>query len=215
MPSDSFQVGATTVSFDVQIEGRSRKASAEVSERHIPAGDTNYVDLGGKKSKRRSLSLLIADGATVLALENLCGQQGTLTYHEGTYTAVLEDTDATEWWPTEHQVVKASFLIVTSTATADTAPVAGYVYAVEGFTVQVDPNQGSTTVDDLVDTLNVEWGDGATQTYSSGPYNLATYGLPILTHTYASAAAYVVTISIQRSSVLSSDESQLITVTGE
>lgn len=109
--SDSFVVGSTTCSFDALIEGRSRKTESEVSVRHIPASDTDYVDLGGRKSTTIKLSLLL-DSDVLGDLEGLVGSQGTLTCLEGALTAVLQDVDGGEWWPTGHQRVSASFLVI-------------------------------------------------------------------------------------------------------
>src|SRR5512146_1847578 len=108
---DTFTVGATVATFAVLTDGRSRKTQALVSVRHIPGGDSNIINRGGKDVARRSLTLYVENEAQMGSLEACAGSQGSLVYDEGSYTATLIDVDSTDWYPGDQQIVRTNWLM--------------------------------------------------------------------------------------------------------
>jgi hypothetical protein len=100
--------------------------------------------------------------------------------------------------------------------TGPTTVTAGYVAGVDGLDVDLDLNQGTSSSDGEVDSYDVEWGDTNTSHVTGGPWSLADAEIPIASHTYAApsptGADYVVTVSVVRNGVTSSDFSTVVTV---
>lgn len=109
--ASSFTYNATTVTFDIAVEGRDVTDEADISVRHIPGSDIDYVDNGGRKSPTRQYTLLLPDGATYNDLRPLVGKVGTLVCYEGTFTALLRKATSGKWYPSTAQQVRADFLI--------------------------------------------------------------------------------------------------------
>jgi hypothetical protein len=115
---------------------------------------------------------------------------------------------------------KASFVKIADLGlTAPTGPTtvtAGYVAGVDGLNVDLDVNQGTSSSEGEVDSYDVEWGDTNTSHVTGGPWSIADAEIPIASHTYAApsptGADYVVTISVVRNGVTSSDFSTVVTV---
>jgi hypothetical protein len=76
------------VAFDVLV-GRTRRAESKTAVHLIPGGDVVYEDRAGRGERLLTATLYLLDQAVLEALEALVGDQGTLLYHEGTYTATL------------------------------------------------------------------------------------------------------------------------------
>lgn len=111
MPSDSF--GAA--SFDVLSAPLQRGQEGLVSVRKIPGGDTTYIDLGGRQPLRLTADLFVPTDAALATLESLVATQATLSYTEGTFSAVLlrvqrqrREHDGANWTHT----VTAEFLLL-------------------------------------------------------------------------------------------------------
>jgi hypothetical protein len=100
--------------------------------------------------------------------------------------------------------------------TGPTTVAAGYVAGVDGLDVDLDLNQGTSSSDGSIDSYDVEWGDSGTSHVTGGPWSIADAEIPIASHTYAApsptGADYVVTISVVRNGVTSSDFSTVVTV---
>ena len=111
MTQDTFSAGEITCNFDVLSEGRSRRQSALVSVRHVPGGDTNVVNRGGRELPGRNLTLYVPSEAEMANLESCTGEQGSLTYDEGSYLATLVSVDSGEWYPGDQQLVRSQWLI--------------------------------------------------------------------------------------------------------
>lgn len=84
--ADSFAGTSITVLGDPDVQ---RTAASNVTERHIPWGNANYVDLGGQSMPHVKLTLRWLTTADFLAFEALVGTSGSLVYCDGTYTAIL------------------------------------------------------------------------------------------------------------------------------
>ena len=111
MTQDRFTAGEITCNFDVLVDGRSRRQTALVSVRHIPGGNVNIVNRGGRDLARRSLTLYVPSETQMVNLENCVGEQGSLIYDEGSYLATLADVDSGAWYPGDQQLVRSSWLI--------------------------------------------------------------------------------------------------------
>jgi hypothetical protein len=70
--------GGSAKNLIVLADGVPRKATPEVSVRHIPGGYTSYVDLGGATLPEIDVSARFDVAADALAFEQLQGQAGTL-----------------------------------------------------------------------------------------------------------------------------------------
>lgn len=67
-----------------------RIVTPEISIRHIPSGDTTYVDYCGQQLKQITYTLLFPLGSDFIAFEALGGTVGALvTDFDGTFTAML------------------------------------------------------------------------------------------------------------------------------
>ena len=66
-----------------------RDSGADVSERHMPGGATTYIDIGGPTTQRLSLTLFFVLAADYEQLVTQRGQVGTLSFIDGSYTALL------------------------------------------------------------------------------------------------------------------------------
>ena len=111
MTQDTFSAGEITCNFDVLSEGRSRRQTALVSVRHIPGGNVNVVNRGGRELARRNLTLYVPSEGEMVNLEGCAGEQGTLLYDEGSYLATLVSVDSGEWYPGDQQLVRSQWLI--------------------------------------------------------------------------------------------------------
>ena len=89
MATFQFGVGPTTVTFRLLLAQPEQSREAQVSVRHIPGGDTNYVDIGGKMP-----TVIRGEGkfdtfADFVTMRDNVGVSGTLAYSEATYTVYL------------------------------------------------------------------------------------------------------------------------------
>ena len=73
----------------VLADGIPRKSAADVTIRHMPGGNTSYIDIGGRQLQELDLSLYFAAALDAVAFEGLEGTVGTLEVPDGTYTALL------------------------------------------------------------------------------------------------------------------------------
>jgi hypothetical protein len=180
-----------------------------------PAQSTTYLDFMGQRARRYGIRILSPDQQTFDDLEALMPPEGyagyTLTTPQGSWTAVLIRLQWSRRWIDEPFEGAAQFLLLDDTAVAAStpAPIAGFVWAATGLTIEVDANQGSWSASGVIDEVNLEFGDGDTATLT-GPFGLG--GVPSAFHTYAAPGDYVVTVSVESDGQTSADESQLITV---
>lgn len=80
------------VTFDLLVQGLSDRHEGHTTVREVPGGDHAYVDLGGPRLARRTVSVLLDNEAQYLALAALpgtAGASGTLSTEEGDVPAVL------------------------------------------------------------------------------------------------------------------------------
>jgi len=82
-------VGFGAVAFGVRIVKPEGADRADATEVHIPGGDVNYVDIGGRLPSHISLSLKIATDADYASLRLLVGTQATLTIASGAHANTL------------------------------------------------------------------------------------------------------------------------------
>jgi hypothetical protein len=111
MTTDTFVSGGVTCNFDVLRAGRARALRSAFTVRHVPGGDVNVINRGGKLLGTRSLTLYVPSEAAMGSLEACVDESGTLTWHEGTYTATLTGVDSGDWWMGGQQEVKSDWLI--------------------------------------------------------------------------------------------------------
>src|SRR3954471_5422307 len=90
MPNTAtFVVGATTITFNLLLDGATFSQQATVSVEHIPGGNVNYIDLGGQEEPIFPCRARLTSFADLVSLMSIAGLAGTLTYDEATYTAIL------------------------------------------------------------------------------------------------------------------------------
>jgi hypothetical protein len=99
-------------SFRILHGGHQRKREAAVSVRHIPGSDMSYVDLGGRMAGGGSYSVYFESYGQYTALLAQIGQQGSLTYHDGTFTAILTSLTLNTRYPGDHRFGTAEFVIL-------------------------------------------------------------------------------------------------------
>src|SRR5687767_1155076 len=77
------------VNFIAIDDEHGRSDRARISIQVIPGGNISYVDRGGKSLPTITLNLLIEDDSTYADLRALVGEEETLSYQEGPFTAIL------------------------------------------------------------------------------------------------------------------------------
>ncbi len=88
------------VDFEVVSDPLEMESGAEVSVRHIPGGDNNYIDLGGKLPDRVRYQVYTPTQAAWTNLKAKRGVTGTLaTTRDGTVTATLLSARRVKVWP--------------------------------------------------------------------------------------------------------------------
>lgn len=83
MAASSFTVGGTTYPLTVLASDPPKSTTVNVSERHIPGGPYNYIDIGGPSLPHLVLTLKFNTDAAFIAFENAYGQLGTLVNFDG------------------------------------------------------------------------------------------------------------------------------------
>lgn len=108
---DSFAAfGGPTANFNVLTISRSRQRKAAYSVRHAAYGNLNLVQLGGRLEAGRHFTLYVPSQGELDNLDQCLGQQGALSYAEGTVTAALVEYDSTEWFNGTEQLVSVIFI---------------------------------------------------------------------------------------------------------
>jgi hypothetical protein len=171
------------------------------------------------------LDILVPDRATFEALAELRGYAASpyelaIPAQGIDWTASLDELTANGAYldtPLKcHAVFTKKADLGLTAPTGPTTVTAGYVAGVDGLEVDLDLNQGTSSSDGEVDSYDVEWGDTNTSHVTGGPWSIADSEIPIASHTYAApsptGADYVVTISVARNGVTSSDFSTVVTV---
>lgn len=115
--SPSFLVSASGIPYALFILATDvpRTTAVNVSERHIPGGNINYVDVGGLGLAHLVLDLLFEKPVDLLNFENAYGQVGTLTNFDGhTYSAIPTNPRRTAHGASAggETVVQVDFLIL-------------------------------------------------------------------------------------------------------
>jgi hypothetical protein len=186
-----------------------------------------YRDWYANPPDTLDLPILLPDWATLAALAALRAypvDNGGVPYELHTtqfdWTATLDKLSWDGAYLDTPVRAKATFTKVADLGlTAPTGPTtvtAGYVAGVDGLNIDLDLGQGSSSSDGFLDSYDVEWGDSGTSHVTGGPWSIADGEIPIASHTYAApsptGAEYVVTISVVRNGVTSSDFSSVVTV---
>lgn len=92
-----------------------KTSNVNVTERHIPGGNINYVDVGGLGLNHLVLTLLFLQPTALLTFENAYGQVGVLTNFDGhTYQAIPTNPRRTAHGASAggESVVQVDFLIL-------------------------------------------------------------------------------------------------------
>jgi hypothetical protein len=186
-----------------------------------------YRDWYSNPPDTLDLPILLPDRATLEALAALRAypvDTGGVPYELHTaqfdWTATLDKLTWSGAYLDTPVQARATFTKIADLGlTAPTGPTtvtAGYVAGVDGLDVDLDLNQGTSSSDGEVDSYDVEWGDTNTSHVTGGPWSIADAEIPIASHTYAApsptGADYVVTISVVRNGVTSSDYATVVTV---
>lgn len=216
VPADFYSSSFAGVTF---MAGKARRHNVEweVADALMPsvppAAATVYRDWMGRKVDTMTLPILIENEDLRTALADVSGYPGgTLTTPQGSWEATLDKLTSDGYREDNPQVCSGEFTLGVEVAVVAPTPppVAGFVWANTGLTVELDVNQGGTwSSDGVIDQVNVEFGDGDTATLT-GPFDIG--GIPSIFHTYALAGDYVVTVSVEAGADTSPDESQLVTV---
>lgn len=80
--------------------------AVDVTELHIPGGNLNYIDIGGKLSNRIDLALYFDTASGYTAMRNAVGSASTLTIMSGSYTDTVLISLQRTWLSSN---LKASF----------------------------------------------------------------------------------------------------------
>jgi hypothetical protein len=118
---DSFATndGATLLLADVEVDfnvlnvSPSRKVRCSYSNRHVPWGNQNVIQLGGKLPPEPNWTLYVPSEDAVDTLLEAVGRQGTLTcyeYPDGVQAALVE-ADASDYLIDDQRQVKVVFLV--------------------------------------------------------------------------------------------------------
>lgn len=115
--SASFRVTATNIVYPLFILGTDvpKTTNVNVTERHIPGGPVNYVDIGGQGLDHLVLDLLFKVPTDLLSFEVAYGQVGTLTNFDGhLYRAIPTNPRRTAHGASAggESVVQVDFLIL-------------------------------------------------------------------------------------------------------
>jgi hypothetical protein len=100
------------VSFDVLDAPITRSAGTEVTERHIPGGDTSYLDYAGKSAEHVHVTAYCANTATEANLRAARGVSGTFSYVDGALAALLLSAERTLLYPTGESEVALEFILL-------------------------------------------------------------------------------------------------------
>lgn len=90
--ADSFNSVPMTVVHDKMA----REQQAAVSVRQIPGGNTSYIDFMGVQLRKVTLALFFTPASAYDTFEAQVGNTGTLTYVDGTFTAMLTSLKRTD-----------------------------------------------------------------------------------------------------------------------
>jgi hypothetical protein len=87
----TFTFGAlpTIVTFSLLLAQPEQTRQAQSSVRHIPGGDTNYVDIGGKEPAYINGGGKFSSFVDFAMMRDNVGVAGTLVYSEATYLVYL------------------------------------------------------------------------------------------------------------------------------
>lgn len=89
MATFTFGAAPTVITFALLLERPEHSREAQVSVRHIPGGDTNYIDIAGKQATYIRGRGKFNSFADFVAMRDNVGISGTLAYTESTYTVYL------------------------------------------------------------------------------------------------------------------------------
>jgi hypothetical protein len=108
---DSFQpLVGNQCQFNVLTTARSRRRKAAYSSRHVAYGNLNAVQTAGRLEAERALTLYVPSQAELDNLDQALGQQGTLSYGEGSMVALLIEFDSKEWVSSTEQTCTAVWI---------------------------------------------------------------------------------------------------------
>jgi hypothetical protein len=199
-------------------KAQQRKDEDEVAETLCPSADgqqpsTVFRDHLGRHPSKLTLSLLVPDAATYAALLALIGYPGyDLAFTQFTGVAELDSLTGGDRYLDQPQKVSAAFTILSESTPVAAAPPprAGFVWSATALLVELDANQGTWSFDGVINRVDIEWGDSATDALI-GPFGIG--GIPSAFHEFAAPGTYVTTISVVASDEQrSADESQMVTV---
>lgn len=77
------------VNFRVLLSGAALGQEAEVSIRHIPGGDADFIDVGGRKTGTYAAECFFADSGAFGSMVGQVGSRGTFNDGHDSYEAVL------------------------------------------------------------------------------------------------------------------------------
>jgi DNA circularisation protein N-terminus len=100
------------VSFEVLQDPMTRSGGIEVTERHIPGGDTSYIDYAGKTLEHVHVTAYCANTATYANLRAARGVSGTFVYVDGSLSAMLLSADRTLLNPGGDSEVALEFILL-------------------------------------------------------------------------------------------------------
>jgi hypothetical protein len=106
---------ATFAGLTIWIDGEQmtpREVEAAVSVRHIPGGNTSYIDLGGVNVQTLSVTIFLQNNAEYTALFSRVGTVGSLNYYGGSFQAILNSLSQTKIFPSGQQYADANFTLL-------------------------------------------------------------------------------------------------------
>lgn len=103
-----------SVTFSLLVKSGGLSQDADVTERHIPGGNSTYVDRAGRKLPRISGTAKLAAFADLTSLRAQLGETGTLVYSEGSFAAVLLRVNRSQSLPSGVQFAEVEFLVTTA-----------------------------------------------------------------------------------------------------
>jgi hypothetical protein len=101
------------VSFHYERTAATQRAvAAAVSVRHIPGGDTVYIDVGGRLPRSLTIAVIFDDAANAAAFEGQVGNSGTLVSTPYTGLALLRSVTSGAVQPTGQIYASAEFVLL-------------------------------------------------------------------------------------------------------
>jgi hypothetical protein len=108
----SYDVGGGAVTFTATEDGWAEPATAAVSVRGFPGGDSVALSLGGQREVTRTVTVYFADRGSYVSFALMRGKVGTLVIDNwDTVSAVLKESNPDPQLPDGQVRARAQFIL--------------------------------------------------------------------------------------------------------